>query len=37
LGNLLKSLPFFKAYSYSLMLRLRFPLLFASTVPRPMT
>ena len=38
LGNLLKSLSFlFKAYSFSLMLRLRFLLLFASTVPRSMT
>ena len=38
LGNLLKSLSFlFKAYSFSLMLQLRFLLLFASTVPRSMT
>lgn len=37
LGKLLKSLPFFKAYSSSLTRQLRFPLLFASTVPRSMT
>ena len=37
LGNLLKSLLFFKAYSSSLTHQLRFPLLFASTVLHSMT